>query len=136
MKKKIIYTSIFIILLFSLSGQAQEKTTVLTKVEKEQAIEKICQLLNRFYVFPEVATQMEEHIKTKLTKGAFEKVTDPDEFVNYMTKELRSICHDKHLGMYIGSNPEEQTKEDQKLERVNLCSFLSSSSDFRCILIV
>lgn len=118
MKKRIIYTSIFIILLFSLSGQAQKKTTVLTKAEKEQAIEKICQLLNRFYVFPEIATQMEKHIKTKLTEGAFEKITDPDEFVNYMTKELRSICHDKHLGMYIGSNPEEQIKEDQNLERI------------------
>ena len=62
---RIIYTSIFIVLLFSLSGHAQEKTTVLTKGEKEQAVEKICQLLNRFYVFPEVAVKMEKHIKTK-----------------------------------------------------------------------
>jgi len=118
MKKSTIYTSVFIILLFSLSGQAQEKTTILTKLEKDQAIEKICLLLNRFYVFPEVAAQMEKYIKTKLTEGAFEKITDPDEFVNYMTKEFRSICHDKHLGMYIGSNPEEQNKEDQNLAKV------------------
>lgn len=118
MKRKIIFISIFIILLFSLSGQAQEKTAVLTKAEKEQAIEKICQLLNRFYVFPEVAVQMEKHIKMKLEEGAFEKITDPDEFVNYMTQELRSICHDKHLRMYIGPNPDEQTAQDRNLKRI------------------
>ena len=34
-----------------------------------------------------------------------------------MTKELRSICHDKHLGMYIGSNPDNNVDEDLKLRR-------------------
>jgi hypothetical protein len=118
MKTKIFYTSICIILLFSLSGQAQEKTTVLTKEEKEQAVEKICQLLNRFYVFPEVAEKMEKHIKTKSEQGAFEKITAPDEFVATMTEELRSICHDKHLRMFIGPNPDEQTPEERNMRRI------------------
>lgn len=118
MKKKILWIALFILLSLSPFASAQEKAAVLTRLEKEQAIAKIFQLLNRFYVFPEVAAQMEDHIQTKLKEGAFEKITAPDEFVDYMTKELRSICHDKHLRMFIGPNPDEQTKEERNLKRI------------------
>jgi tetratricopeptide (TPR) repeat protein len=118
MKKKILIATLFIILSLSLSGKAQERTIVLTRVEKEQAIAKICQLLNRFYVFPEVAAQMESHIQTKLKEDAFEEIVDPNEFVNYVTTELRSISHDKHLEMYIGPNPDEQTDEERNLKKI------------------
>jgi tetratricopeptide (TPR) repeat protein len=118
MKRKIIFIGLVLLLIFACSGQAQEKTTVLTKTEKEQAIEKICQLLNRFYVFPEVAAKMEDHIQSKLEDGAFEKITDPDEFMAYTTEELRSVCHDKHLRMFRGSNPDLQTPQDRNLKRI------------------
>lgn len=118
MKNKIKLINLVIILFISFSGLAQEKTTVLTKKEKKQAIEKVCQLLNKFYVFPEVAIQMEKHIKAKQKDGAFKNINDKKAFVNFMTKELRSICHDKHLGMYIGPNPENNVNEDLKLKRI------------------
>ena len=67
MKKITFYISLIIILLFCLFGHAQEKTTVLKKGEIEQAIDKACQLLKRFYVFKE----MEEKKKKEKEKSKF-----------------------------------------------------------------
>ncbi|MFA6127254.1 MAG: S41 family peptidase [Bacteroidales bacterium] len=109
---------IAVIILFSISSYSQEKITTLTLTEKKEIIETIGQRLNRFYVFPEVAQQMEKHIKAIHKTGAFDQITDPKEFADSVTRELRSICNDKHLALFFGYNPDLQPKEDQALKRI------------------
>lgn len=113
---------IYIILIVTFSNgfllQAQDQTIVLTKSEKEQVVERICILLQRFYVVPDVALQMEEHITLKLAEGAFKRIADKVEFIDILNNELHSICPDKHLGIYLGTNPDEQTDDDRNLQRI------------------
>ncbi len=113
---------IYIILIATFSNgfllQAQDQTIVLTKSEKEQVVERICILLQRFYVVPDVALQMEEHITLKLAEGAFKRIADKVEFIDILNNELHSICPDKHLGIYLGPNPDEQTDDDRNLQRI------------------
>ena len=118
MYKRIIFAGILIILIINFSGQAQEKKTVLTKADKKQAIEKVCQLINKFYVYPEVASEMEKHIKSKLKERVFENVSNPDEFVSMVTHELRSVNNDKHLKMFIGSNPDEHSAQERNIKKI------------------
>lgn len=120
MSKKIAvsYTACLLLLILSPSGPAQDRTTTLTRAEITQAIDKVCQLLNRFYVLPEVATRMERHIRGRLEAGAFDQTTEADEFMEAMTRELRSVCRDKHLAMFRGANPDEQRAEDRDLKRL------------------
>ncbi len=99
--------------------QAQEEIKVLTDEEKKQSIEKICELLNRFYVTPEKAIQMKDHLKLKHSSSAFDKINARAVFVEVINEELQSICPDRHLGVYIGPNPDDQTEEEKKLNRVN-----------------
>lgn len=117
MKIKSILFIVFIGLT-SLSLPAQEKLTILTRQEKAQAIETICVRLNRFYVFPDIAKQMEAHIKSKLAAGAFEKTDDAAAFADAVTQELRAVSHDKHLGLFFGPNPDLQPRQDLALRRI------------------
>ncbi|MCK4529909.1 MAG: tetratricopeptide repeat protein [Candidatus Marinimicrobia bacterium] len=118
MRNRIIYASFIIIFLSGFVLQAQKKTEVLTRSDKKKAIEKAGQLLSKFYVYPEVGFQMEKYLKSLNKEGTFNKIIDPNEFVKTLTTELRSINNDKHLFMYVGSNPDEQSKEDRYLNRL------------------
>jgi len=118
MKIRIIYASFIFIILSGFALQAQERTEVLTKSNKKKAIERASQLLGKFYVIPELGTQMGDHLKSRRKEGVFKNITDPNDFVNTITNELRSISNDKHLFMYVGANPDEQTKEDRNLNRL------------------
>ena len=118
MRNRIIYASFIIIFLSGLVLQAQKKTEVLTISDKKKAIEKAGRLLSKFYVYPEVGFQMEKHLKSLNKEGTFNKIINPNESVKTLTTELRSINNDKHLFMYVGSNPDEQSKEDRYLNRL------------------
>lgn len=106
------------IILFSMTLYSQEKIISLTDDEKEEIIETICNRLNRFYVFPDIATKMEIHIKAKQIADTFEKINDPVEFAGLITQELRSVCNDKHLSLFFGNNPDLQTRENKDLKRI------------------
>ncbi len=118
MKHRIIYISFIIIMFSGLLVHAQKKTEVLTKSEKKAAIERAGELLSKFYVIPEVGSQMGKLLKSRRKEGAFKNITDPIEFVNTITIEMRSISNDKHLFMYVGSNPDKQANEDRNLNRL------------------
>jgi predicted negative regulator of RcsB-dependent stress response len=107
-----------LLLILGPAGAAQDRTTTLTRAEMTQAIDKVCQLLDRFYVLPEVATRMERHIRGRLDAGAFDQTTEADQFMEAVTRELRSVCRDKHLAMFRGANPDEQRAEDRDLIRL------------------
>ncbi len=117
MSKKTVLVLAFL-LSVGLLLSAQEKIISLTEQEKGEAIEKICTLLNRFYVFPEVAARMEARLKARQVAGAFHEITSPKEFADAVTGELRSISGDKHTGLFFGPNPDLQPREDQALKRL------------------
>ena len=129
MLKKIALGCLGGLLLLSAFGPAQDRTTTLTRAEIAQALDRVCQLLNRFYVLPEVATRMERHIRAKIEAGTFDRMTDPDEFMEAVTRELRLVCNDKHLAMFRGANPDEQPKEDRDLKMI-LRRFESRNNHF------
>lgn len=118
MNKEIALGCTICLLLLTPFGPAQDRTTTLTRTEMAQAVDRVGQLLNRFYVLPEVAARMDRHIRAKLEAGAFDQMADSDEFMEAMTRELRLVSNDKHLAMFRGPNPDEQTEEDRDLKRL------------------
>jgi C-terminal processing protease CtpA/Prc len=100
------------VLLFINLIQAQDKLAVLTKDDQKKFVEKVSSLLNENYVFPEVAAQIEKHIKAKSADGVFDKITDQKEFADVMTKELQSISHDKHMRVRLRPKPIVKTEKD------------------------
>lgn len=104
--KKLYKALLFISLLisFSCSLFAQDKTKELEEKERTKVIKSICKLLRANYVKPEVADKVATLIETNLTDGKYQAIMQPDEFADVLTKDLQSVSNDKHLRVMF--NPE------------------------------
>jgi retinol-binding protein 3 len=53
--------------------------------------------LRAYYVFPNVAEQIEDAIRSQLRDGAFEQIADAHALCEALTVQMQAISHDKHL---------------------------------------
>lgn len=74
---------------------AQEDT--LSRGFKEKTIGELSALMNDFYVEPDLALQVSEHLKQQLEAGHFDGASGTIGFSESLTKEVQSISKDKHL---------------------------------------
>ncbi len=77
-----------------------ESLTVDSKMQME-IIDSVAYALNEIYVFPDVAKEMEKHIRKQYKDKVYKDITNLDQFVQKLTDDLRGISHDKHLGVRI-----------------------------------
>src|ERR1700732_3258699 len=68
--------------------------------ERQRVIDGIAKNLKESYVYPELAQKMEDAIRVNQKRGEYDAITDPDAFANRLTKDLRAVSHDKHLGAH------------------------------------
>jgi len=93
---------LFMVLVLSMNlSYAQDKP--FTKEYKEKVIQSLSQLMNDFYVFPEVAKLTEEHLKAQLLDGHFDQFENDETFAAALTESVQAINKDKH--MRIRSSP-------------------------------
>ncbi len=78
------------------------------------AVNNISKLLNENYVFPETAKKMEILIKSNLSGGTYNTITDPQVFAETLTKDLQSVSHDKHLRVRFSPDDAKMIKEMEK----------------------
>lgn len=76
---------------------------------KEAVIESIHDQLKSNYVFPEVGEKMCAMLMKNLKSGAYDAIDKARPFANRLTKDLRDICHDKHLRVTTGGAPNVRT---------------------------
>ncbi|MEM7573597.1 MAG: S41 family peptidase [Bacteroidota bacterium] len=93
-----------VIILFSflqiLSNQkliAQSGNSELSKAEISITIDSISNKLKNNYIFPQVAEEMSQLLKTKLKEGKYNSLTDPAELTRQLTNDLQSVSNDLHL---------------------------------------
>ena len=90
------FSILFIALLFNISlSKAQDKS--ISKEYKENVIQSLSQLMNDFYVFPEVAKLTDEHLKAQLLDGYFDQFENDETFAAALTKSVQAINKDKHM---------------------------------------
>ena len=95
--KTAITTSIltYLLMIYCAVLPAQEET--LSRDFKESTIGELSTLMNNFYVEPDLAFQVSEHLKQQLEAGHFDGVSGTIGFSESLTKEVQSISQDKHL---------------------------------------
>jgi hypothetical protein len=64
-----------------------------------RVIDAIAVALKEAYVDPDLAKKMEVNLRARLSKGEFNNITDGPAFALALTDALRSVSHDKHLGV-------------------------------------
>ncbi|MFT4535262.1 MAG: hypothetical protein ACJA1A_000534 [Saprospiraceae bacterium] len=119
--KYVLRITVFAFLLLSFENlSAQDES--LTKEYKEQAIQKLSELMNDFYIFPEVAKTTEQHLISQLKSGHFKQFNDTESFATALTESVQHINKDKHMRIWKNRPYEapEQTPErmiEEQLDR-------------------
>jgi hypothetical protein len=124
----------FFILLLVLSFrviQGQEQTQVINEVEKKAIVNAVAAVIEKQYVFPEVARKMGELIMKNLKTGKYSGLDDPRAFALKLSEDLLSISRDRHLGVRYAperisemKTPDEAKKKgaqefQKKLDRID-----------------
>ncbi|MCR9286446.1 MAG: S41 family peptidase [Bacteroidetes bacterium] len=111
------------VLSFNLNVSTAQETPF-TKKYKEQAIYRLSQLMNDFYVFPDVAKKTEEHLLKQLKEGHFDQFESDETFATALTESVQFINKDKHMRIWKNrpfeapaNTPERMIEE--RLDRMN-----------------
>ncbi|MEA9414415.1 S41 family peptidase [Flavobacterium sp. PL02] len=95
---------------FTINTSAQQKT--ITEKFKKETVLKIDSLLQVNYIFPDKAKLIGNHLKAAYKEGKFKKYDLLDSFAVALTKEVRFINNDKHLGIWTKFIPPVEEKKD------------------------
>jgi hypothetical protein len=68
-------------------------------------ISGLTEKLIEYYIFPEVATRMVEDLRAREKRGEYDAISEPSQFSQLLTKDLRAISRDKHLRIFYSKEP-------------------------------
>lgn len=84
-------------------ASAQEATPTLTAERRAVVLDSIAALLDRLYVFPDVASKMNADLRARAARGEFDSITTQVSFARLLTEHLQGISRDKHLRVRAGA---------------------------------
>lgn len=107
LKLLIAAAALFLTLVTGSTSFAQKRVVVkgyddvvqLDSKKRTEIIDSVSAAIDRFYVFPKVAGDMTAFVKKKNKNKAYDDLVSPMEFTARLTDDLRSVCHDRHLGV-------------------------------------
>ncbi|RKS21744.1 peptidase S41-like protein [Flavobacterium endophyticum] len=100
-------------------GHAQKKSNKgVTRHQIVSLVDSLKKSLNSYYIFPDKALLISNHLSSQLAKGVYKNNTDPAKLASQFENDIRSIHYDSHLhisfepGMLAPNkmSPEERTK--------------------------
>jgi C-terminal processing protease CtpA/Prc len=83
-------TTTWALLLLVMAAQAQD-------FDKQQVVNRLAEIMNSNYVFPEKGREMNELIKRKIKSGAYDAITSPNAFASALERDLRFVQNDRHI---------------------------------------
>jgi hypothetical protein len=81
----------------ALAQTEQELPPPIDRVGQAEIIDSVTSTLNRLYVFPEVAREMEQFVRDRWEDHHYDTLTDLSLFARVLTDDLREVCHDRHF---------------------------------------
>lgn len=98
---------------------------------RKQVIAGVNADLAEYYVDSAVAKQMQDALEAHARAGEYDSITDGDAFAERLTKDLRAVSHDRHLGVTFNPfkmparrepSPEDIAQMQQQMKHNN-CAF-------------
>jgi hypothetical protein len=83
----------------------------LTKLVKTEVVDNLAKSLLDNYIFADKARNMKNLIQKNLAVGLYNNITNPNEFAEKLTKDLRSVCNDLHLSVRFNPRQEKSLSE-------------------------
>lgn len=119
---KVLFMQIVGLLIFNLVSSnhlsAQEKISVVTKSEKKEFVNNASERLIERYVFKEIGEEVASYISRRYEEGVYDTITNAENFTRFMTEEIQSISHDKHMRVRLRrSRPQMESGPDPILDQ-------------------
>lgn len=80
-----------------LAQRPPEPDLTITAADRREVIDNSISILHEFYVFPQVAAEMEEALRARDARGEYDSITSAREFAETLTQHLREVSGDQHL---------------------------------------
>ena len=74
-------------------------------------VERIAEVLEESYVFAEVGSRMAGALRTNLSAGQYADLDRAPALARRLTRDLRDICHDRHLRVVAGHFPRQSDSD-------------------------
>ncbi|MGZ5469040.1 MAG: hypothetical protein ACXW2H_07860, partial [Candidatus Aminicenantales bacterium] len=87
-----------VVLLFTALLAQETQAPTLDKAQKQAIVDEIATLLNKNYIFAEMAKKIEEALRAKLATGGFDNLDEARRFAQAVSKDLLEISKDRHIG--------------------------------------
>ncbi len=86
---------------------------------RSELIDTLLDKLRDRYIYPDVATAMEEAIRRRAGSGEYDTITEVEQFCEVVTAHLREVSHDKHLHVFYSAeaHPLRETDDPTPDER-------------------
>lgn len=86
-------------------SRANQTDITINAAVRVEIIEGVIKRLNDFYVFPEIAKQMETAIRGRLRNKEYDRITSAALLAQTLTSHLRTVNPDKHLEVIYSFQP-------------------------------
>jgi len=94
----------------------ERKSRLIDDAKRRSLIDGIAKELQAHYITPDVANRMITALRDHLAHGDYDKITSGGELAATVTKDLRDVSHDLHLGLMFERHPRgrEPSLDDQR----------------------
>jgi len=80
-----------------------------------EIIDSVTSAFNRYYVFEDVANEMDEHLHQKFQSGEYENTRNRTEFLRTLVRDMRTVQNDQHINIYYRSDEYFERKQEEEL---------------------
>src|SRR5262245_60175220 len=109
MLRSLSYTALLIgivgLVLTPAAAQPPAEDRKVDDAERKAVIDGVLEKVVANYVFPDVGKKMAEAVRARQEKKEYDSITNAKELAETLTKDLREVCKDKHLGVRYFSEP-------------------------------
>lgn len=98
MKRSVVVALCLLSFFLVFKGYGQVKSNkVLTDKQISNLIDSVSASLKKHYIFPDKADAMVKYLRTRLQKGTYKKLSDPEQLAQQIGADIRGIYYDAHL---------------------------------------
>src|SRR5262245_15060034 len=90
-----------------------QKSPALDARRRSELIEALLDKLRDRYIYPDVATAMEEAIRRRASSGEYDAIIEGEQFCEVVTAHLREVSHDKHLHLFYSAEAHPLRETDE-----------------------
>lgn len=118
MKTLLVLTTLVLTLAASTLARAQERSAqpdlTIDATISSQVIEAVVKNMLDYYVFPDVAKEVERVVRQRQRSGEYDRIKSAAELAKTLTAQLREITKDKHVSVNYSPKPVPVQKEGGK----------------------